>query len=423
MDSNFRLNITAVDKATAVVRHVKDAFGKVTRPVEEVHKSLASLGHETGLDKIGKTLFDIGYETSSIADKMAGVLPVLGGGIGVGALVEETAKWAEMGTELKRTSAIIGVTTSDLQTLRGAAKLADIEPQALDNSLKSLGTTMEDVFYYRAAPQAIAAMTQMGIVFHKTASGAPDIQNGLMQIADAVERLHGNPYAQETLLKSLGLSADILPLLEQGSEGLKKFREEFEKTKAVLNDQDIQKANDLRNSFVLLGDAVQGWAMRHISAVGDVAAFNKANAMWIGGSGPDPWTEMAGSLIRGGIGSKRTLSDDVGLIHKWFGTNKNKDKSETTSAAPPVNYGVQVPVKYTGMPPSPIPPPSPGIQIDGNPPSMKAIEDAAAAIAPKISIEVIMKNAPPGALVNARTKDGKNIPARVEYSMPSTLMP
>jgi hypothetical protein len=44
MTNKFTIEISAVDKATAVVKKVNDAMGKVTRPFEDAHKSFKNFG-------------------------------------------------------------------------------------------------------------------------------------------------------------------------------------------------------------------------------------------------------------------------------------------------------------------------------------------------------------------------------------------
>ena len=464
MNNTFRITISAVDKATAVVRHVKDSFSQVTRPVSDLTKSVVSLGRETGLDKVGKSILDIGNATSSLASKMAGVFPALGGGLGLAAIGAMAGRWADLGSEVGRTARNLDVSTQELQEFRAVARRADVAPEALDSSLKSLGSTMEDVFYHRASPEAITAMRQLGIEFHKTASGAPALGAALYDIADATKRLQGNPYAQRKLLDSLGISEDMLPMLRNGSQGIREFVAEYQKTHGMISADDIKRAEGFRESMIGLGDALSGVGYKIAANSAILIPYIDRITAFVAGHksllGMPAWSIAAGAAHMlpkavasvssfanaDGLGNTvlgRLWDEDKAAFSRWWNGEDTKNVTPAANAlpriaepAPPVllpsfgsnpqgePLGPQSPqrISSAGIP---NPPPGSGIYINGPapPPSVQAVGDAAAAMSPKISIELLLKNAPPGMQARARTPDGTEVPARVEYSMPTTVTP
>lgn len=428
MDKKFNIVISAVDKATAVVRKVKSSFSQVTRPLADIKTSVVSLGKETGLDKVGKSLLDISHAAGSVASKMAGVMPIIGGsGIGIAGITAATSKWADMGAEVKRTSRIFGVTTKELQELRGASNLAEVGPEAMDSTLRGLGSTMQDVFYYRATPQAMTALRQMGIQFHRTAQGAPLISDGLDQIADAVKRLEGNTQAQRTLLNALGISEDMLPVLEGGATGLRKLREEYAKTKAAMSDSDVEGASELVRAAKHAGLALWGAAERKLSHATVLTKGFDRIADFAEGNGPNPWTKNFKERFVPSL-STVVKAPWYAMMAPYYAAKWAFSSSDTPAETPqsqdapgavPVMPGSSV----QGGIPAPMPSSSAGIYINSPAPSPTAVGDAAAAMSPKVSIELLLKNAPAGMTAKARANDGSDVPTRVEYSMPTTVLP
>jgi hypothetical protein len=430
MNNTFRITISAVDKATAVVRSVKNSFAKITRPVADLKSVVTSLGKETGLDKVGKSILTIGDATSVLASKMSGVFPALGGGLGIAAMAALAGSWGNLGSEINKTSRVLDISTGQFQEFQAVARRSDVSAESFTGGLKSLSSTMEDVFYHRASPEAITALRQMGIQFHQTASGAPDLVRGVMDIADATKRLQGNSQAQRKLLESLGLSEDLLPIFSKGAVGIRELSEEFRKTHGMISDGDIRRADAFKDSMINLGDALAGVGTRLIANTGDLTDFNNAMAQWIGG-GPNPFKGL------GTAEESTALKHDAPAVHLFWGAelvnawwkaiaDPNTQAPGGEVQGPPLPPHISNAKLSIPNPPAPagiyINSPAPP-EITGPAPSVNAVTNSAAALSPKLSIELIMKNAPPGMTAKIKTSDGSQIPVRVETSMPTTTMP
>lgn len=443
-DSKFRITVSAVDKATSVIRGIKSEFRDVTSPFREMQSSIASVGKELGFDKLGESLRDVGSVTTNVASEFAKMPALVGGGLSLAGLVEATSKWADMGSEIGKTSKISGVSSRELQELRGAARLVDVDASTMDGTIKSLGSTMENVFYHRAAPETIAAMNQMSISFRQTASGAPMVADGIASISDAVKKLDGNSEAQKKLLSLFNISEDALPLFNKGGKGIAKRREEYAKTGAVLSDDDIEGADHTKESFVKLSSAIGGVGMRAVSWWNrkfGIADFTNAAADWVGSIGADKPEQNPDSpqttekLKKNWSAPKKFFYENRSLFSGKSNVTETESEPETkpevaansakdtalqpTSSTPAVRQPL-----FTRLPVPPTPAflsnttGSDGIQIDGPAPSPRAVEDLASSIVPKMSIEVLFKNAPAGAQMQVRDDNGNMVPARVQYGMP-----
>src|SRR5207245_4911439 len=97
-------------------------------------------------------------------------------------------EWARLGSEAARTSRTLGVSTSDLQSLRGAAEIAGVSSSDLTGGLKSLGDTMQDALYGRNQ-QALAVLNKLGVGIHRTSSGAIDSTRAFNDLATAISNV------------------------------------------------------------------------------------------------------------------------------------------------------------------------------------------------------------------------------------------
>lgn len=426
MNNVFRITITAVDKATAVVRRVKSAASQIIRPITDMKSVVTSLGKETGLDKVGRSILDIANATGSLASKMSGVFPALGGGLGVAALAALAGRWGDLGAGIDKTARSLDITSGQFQEFNALARHSDVAPEALTGGLKSLSATMEDVFYHRAGPEAMTALRQMGLQFHQTASGAPDLVRAFMDVADATKKLQGNSQAQRKLLESLGLSEDLLPVFRKGADGLRSYVEEYRKTHGMISDDDIRRATAFKDSMINLGDALSGVATRIAASASELTDFNNAMAIWIGG-GKSPFADFslkdaigpvsyaAAKTVQYALDPSEAVLDGASAIAESM-PNRALRRSQNLSATAGIT-GAE-----TGLTPKPSAG-SGGIYIDSPAPSVDAMTSAAATVSPKMSLEVILKGAPPGTQAIARLPNGNEVPARVEYSMPTTVTP
>lgn len=139
---SFSITINAVDKATAVAKRVNESIAKITKPIADVKSSVAGFNKETGLDQLGKKFESVGKSAQTVARSVASIAPPLAAIVGVGSVAGIAAfatSWGRAAAEIANTSSVIGVTTTDLQRYRGAARVAGLSADAMTSSMQSLG--------------------------------------------------------------------------------------------------------------------------------------------------------------------------------------------------------------------------------------------------------------------------------------------
>jgi len=258
MANNFQIVISAVDKATATVRKINDSFSRITRPITQIKRSMGSLGKEMGLDRIGKSMSKVGKSASVVAGKISSVVAPMAAVVGVGSIAGVAAlatEWGHLGFEIAKTSANLGMATSDLQSLRGAAQLAGVSAGELTGGLKSVGDTMEDALFGRNQ-SALMLLNKMNIGIHKTADGSIDAARGFKDIATYISGIK-SAQVQGLVARQFGLET-ALPLLRKGAKGIEEYQRKVQEFGGSQSQGSINAAENFGLSLNYLSLAAQG---------------------------------------------------------------------------------------------------------------------------------------------------------------------
>lgn len=258
MANSFTITISAVDKATATVRKVNDAIGRLTRPFEDVGKSFKSLGHELGFEKIGKSLGNIGRDAGSAARSIGNIVAPMAAITGLGSVAGIAAladNWAHLGRSIDNSARGIGISAGQLQSAQGAAKLLGIDASTTTASLDGLATTMQDAQWGRNQG-ALLMFNKLGIGLKKTKEGANDVIGEYKAVANAIAK-ETNPQVQALIASSLGLGA-MLPFLRDGAGGIERYETMVKRLGYVMGDDAVKRGKEFSMSLAGLGIAVDG---------------------------------------------------------------------------------------------------------------------------------------------------------------------
>lgn len=258
MANNFTIVISATDKATAVVRKVNDAVGRLTRPFEQVGKSFKGLGRELGFDKIGDQLQGVGRTAATAARGVSSIVAPMAAltGIGtIGGIVALADGWAKLGRSVTNSAANIGASTAQVQSYEGAAKLAGVATGVMTSSLNNLGNTMEDALFGRNQT-ALMLFNRLGVGIKKTKDGAVDAVGGFKALAGAISAMK-NPQQQQLVAGQFGLT-ELLPLIRQGPAGLDRLISRAQALGLVMDGPALKSANMFAQSLSELQAAGEG---------------------------------------------------------------------------------------------------------------------------------------------------------------------
>jgi len=252
--ATFNIVISATDKATAVAKRVNDSIAKMTKPVNDVKASVAAFGKETGLDQLGKRFESAGASAQKVARSVASIAPPLAAIVGVGSIAGIAAfatSWGKVATEIANTSSVIGVSTTDLQRYRGAARVAGLSADSMTSSMQALGSAFEDASAGRNT-FAAGVLSDKGIGIHRLKDGTIDVIRGMKDVAAAASKIK-NAQAQKAFLDIFGLGS-LQAMIRRGS--IDQFVSKFDKLHAVMSPEQIAKGEQFNESMIALDASV-----------------------------------------------------------------------------------------------------------------------------------------------------------------------
>lgn len=258
MASVFNIVITAVDRATRTVRQINDTFERLTRPLVLIRRSVQQLSTELGLDKVAKAMGGVGRSALDVAGRVRSIVAPMAAVIGVGSiagLLALATSWGTVGMEVSKAGAAIGISTSTLMSMRGAAKLAGVTSEELTGSLKSVGDTMEDALFGRNQ-SALMLLNKMRIGIHKTADGSIDAARGFKDIATYISGIK-SAQVQGVIARQFGIEA-ALPLLRKGAKGIEELQQKVADFGGSRNAAAIAAADAFGFKMVSLSMATEG---------------------------------------------------------------------------------------------------------------------------------------------------------------------
>lgn len=216
-DRNVNININGKDNASA-------AIGKVGNSFDVFRTQLASL---KGL---------VGGFVLGTAVRMA-----------VGKFQDISSSIDEIGKASDR----IGITTEALGGLKWAAEQSGVAFEPLATSLTKLNRTLSEIARGGARP-AEDSLTELGLSAESLFKLPFDQQFG--KIADGLKKIQNPADRTRIVMDLFGRSgADLLNLLDQGSVGIAKFREEAEKMGLLFTREDAAQVEQYNDSLNKLG--------------------------------------------------------------------------------------------------------------------------------------------------------------------------
>ena len=209
-----------------------------------------------GLDEASAKLKKFGKELSSDLGKAATVAAAAMAGVAAGVTVAVTKSIDKM-DELSKLSQKIGVPVEKLSELKLAAELSDVSIEALSKSFSKLSTAMVAAAAGGSGP-ATSAFQALNISMKDLKSNDPS------QVMEVIaQRFSGmQDGATKTALANaiLGqrMGRELIPLLNQGAEGLRKATEEAKAFGLVISTETAKQAEEFNDNLKRLGTVPQG---------------------------------------------------------------------------------------------------------------------------------------------------------------------
>jgi hypothetical protein len=225
--------------AETVDRRVVEIDVRTARGMQESMRRTA--------DSVGKLEAGFSSLKGIVADFGAGLVA----GLSLGAFVSSVKSSIDAMEKLGERSQSVGVTTEALSALTFQAEQTGIAAEQLDTGLTKLSSGLADMG--KESTSATKALQRLGVV------AGTSTEDALTQIAAAFQDIPDGAEKTALAVDIFGKSgAKLIPMLNEGAEGIAKFREEAERLGIVISEKDAQAAAELNDQLGALQKGVGG---------------------------------------------------------------------------------------------------------------------------------------------------------------------
>jgi len=274
------------------------------------------------LERIKKRVEAFGSAVRSLGVRVGAL-----GGLALGGLAAMGTAFSRQGDLLDKASIRTGVSVEALSELKVAAELSGAGMEQLEGGFRVMQRNILDAS--EGAGEAVQAFERLGLSIDEVSAMTPEA--AFERVADALAAVEDPSIRAGAAMKLLGRGGTaLLPMLEEGAEGIRRMREQARRLGLTMSTEDAKSAALLNDELGLLGsvlsrvqDAV-GAALtpalvelarigQRVAAVlktwidrnrGSVASFAKVAAVV---------TAVGGGLVALGVAAK-VLAVAVGLL-------------------------------------------------------------------------------------------------------------
>ncbi|WP_429497019.1 hypothetical protein ACQUFY_10750 [Robbsia andropogonis] len=263
MAEDFVIRIKADDAATATVKKIQAALGKITEPVDKAQKRLGSLGSigQKSVSRLTQGINTAARAAGSLVDKVVELVPglaAIGGVASIAGVAALATKFGSFGFALNRSSKLLGMNAQDLAAWHVAAKRAGVSADQFDSAMSGSQMTIRAAAF-GADPQAMMLLNKMGVQIQRNKDGTIDYYTTQMRLIKAIQG-QKTVEAQRSVADSFNMGG-LLPMLQQGTYDADKaraMRKGLVPTPAEIAraSQFKQDINDLEDSVTGLGNSI-----------------------------------------------------------------------------------------------------------------------------------------------------------------------
>jgi hypothetical protein len=184
--------------------------------------------------------------------------------ISVGSIAAIGARAIQMGDDLNKAAIKAGIGGKAISELAHAAKMADVDLGGLSNSLRFMQKNLSEAGTGAKGP--LLALKALGLELKDIQGLAADKQFEVL--ADRISELKDPADKTRAATELFGRAgADLLPMFEDGAEGIRKAREEAEKLGKSFSDEQIGQMAEADDAIKRLNASWEGFAFTLTAAV------------------------------------------------------------------------------------------------------------------------------------------------------------
>lgn len=225
--------------STTTLSVVLEVIDKGSKELDQFQKNIAKT--ETSLKSFATGVAAIGAAMSVAA---------------VGGLAAITKGAIDTADKLDETAQKVGVGVEALSALQYAAKMSGVEAETLNTGLKKISQSISEA--QNPASEAANAFKALGISVKdsdgKLKSADTVLKEMAKRFAEAPDGVNKTAIAMQIAGKS---GAELIPLLNQGADGIAKLTEEAAKLGIVIDEQTAKAAGDFNDQLDKIGTVTQ----------------------------------------------------------------------------------------------------------------------------------------------------------------------
>lgn len=286
-------------------------------------------------------------QAQTTARRMQGIFAGAFASISAAAIIGLGRRAIETGDELAKAGVKAGLAGEQISSLAYAAKLADVDLTSLSTSLRFMQKNLSEANSgSKGAKESLAAL---GFTIDEIRGLRADEQ--FEQLADRISKLQSPADRSRAATELFGKAgAQLLPMFEQGAQGIRAAREEAERLGLVFSDEQIAQLSRADDAIKRLDASWQGFWVTLTAKVAPALADNldALNAAAAGGPARSAYElrvakeNLARAQSSGAddesIGRIRArikeLQNDLGIVGAGRG-GRGTSKAEATQVAPP----------------------------------------------------------------------------------------
>jgi hypothetical protein len=255
VDERFRAIISAVDLVTA--------------PIRRIQASLAGLGRQPGMQRLGAmtarltaSLTSLGRVSASLSVPLAGLgaAGAVAAGVGMVAMVNQTI---EAGDNLSALADQLGISVERIQELNYAALQSNVSQEAMTGALQRLGRGMHEAAT-GGNKDLLGLFRRMRIPLRDARGQLRSTADVLPDLAQAFRNTSNPALRTAAAMEIFGRGGgELLPLLMGGREGLEELAARFRQLGGSITSDTVPQLaaadaamNDMRTAMAGMRDAI-----------------------------------------------------------------------------------------------------------------------------------------------------------------------
>lgn len=247
------------------------------------------------------------------AQSVGGLISGIGSAAAVVAITSMVRRTADYADEMGKLAQKAGVTTEAISGLAYAAKLSDVDNQALAKGLRAMALDAAD---------GGEKLSALGVSLLDAGGKAKTSDQLFLDVADRLSGIEDPGQRAAAAAKLFGerVGPELLPLLLSGSEGIKGMTDEARRFGKVITDEASAKAQEFNDNLTRLGTAAEGVAGQLLGPL--IGSLANSSSYFIKVAN-DAGIAKAALISFGGAVARTLGLDDVGRLESAARANQN----------------------------------------------------------------------------------------------------